>query len=299
MSLVSVCTPLRGAAAATRRLPETAVGASAWLGWVALAAWTLAWTVAGFLEQDGYRPRRDHISGLAAVNAQHPGVMIAGFVLTGALILVLTAHVWRARPGNHWALAGTGLLLVVGVGFVAAGFLRSDCADAVRTCAIRDASGASSWHSQAHNMIASSLFVYALVPALFALALRGEHRARGLRAYSLATTGLGVLLLLAFQLDWFVEWEGVVQRAAVSIPLAWTAVICRRIGPLNVGTAAARLCDRALADLHLEGRAADLPRALFAVARWLAPATPGRLRSSQCACCAGPRAPPAYLATPI
>jgi hypothetical protein len=272
--------------------------ASAWLGWIALLTWTFAWTVAGFLEKEAYQPRRDHISGLAALNAQHPSVMIAGFVLTGALILVLTAHVWRARPGNGWALAGTALMLLVGVGFVAAGLLRSDCADAVRACTIRDASGASSWHSQAHNVIASALFVYALVPALFALALRHVHRARGLCVYSLATAAAGAVLLAAFQLDWLVEWEGAVQRAAVSIPLVWTAVIGRRIGRLHVGAAAGRLRDRAIAQFRREDRAAVAPRLFYfsEAGRWSVPPQWTRRWVWNTRRRIGPRAPPTLAA---
>jgi hypothetical protein len=194
---------------------------------------------------------------------------------------------------------GTGLLLIVGVGYEAAGLLRSDCADADRACAIRDASGANSWHSQAHNLIASSLFVYALVPALFALALRDVHRARGLCVYSLVTAALGLMLLAAFQLDWFAEWEGAVQRAAVSIPLVWTAVIGRRIGRLKVGSTAVRLKNRAIARLRRRQREARLARwpNIVGFARWLASTGEGRRTwLARLPRTAGPRSPPPVAA---
>lgn len=207
----------------------------AWLGWAALCAWTSAWMVAGLLQRDAYLARRDHISGLAAENARYPDIMIAGFVLTGLLLLLMTVRFWTAARTNRWAMSAGALMLLVGAGFVAAGLFRSDCADAVTACTIRDQYGATSWHSQAHNVVASGLFAFALVPLLFTLAIRGQRQTRALRRYSLATAMLSIALLIVFQFRWWMAWEGVVQRAAVTLPLLWIAVVGAHVGRLRAG----------------------------------------------------------------
>jgi hypothetical membrane protein len=65
------------------------------LGWLAVMgpiALTIAWIVSAVL-QDGYSPRQDSISELAALDARHAWIMITGFLLlgvgTGLVLLVL------------------------------------------------------------------------------------------------------------------------------------------------------------------------------------------------------------------
>ena len=74
------------------------VGGRLVLGWLAVTgpiAFTLAWIVAEVL-QDGYSFWQDYISELAALDAQHPWIMITGFLLLGAGTVALESG-WPAR----------------------------------------------------------------------------------------------------------------------------------------------------------------------------------------------------------
>lgn len=61
------------------------------LGWCAVAgpvlftvAWLVAWSV-----QDVYSPRREDISALAAIDARHAWIMIAGIIALGLGLIAL------------------------------------------------------------------------------------------------------------------------------------------------------------------------------------------------------------------
>src|SRR5215471_16496257 len=72
-------------------LPVPTAGWRRMLGWCAVAGpvlFTAAWLVAGSV-QAVYSPRREDISALAALDAQHAWIMIAGIVVLGLGLVAL------------------------------------------------------------------------------------------------------------------------------------------------------------------------------------------------------------------
>ena len=98
------------------------------LGWLAVmgpVAFTIAWIVAAVL-QDGYSVRRDYISELAALDARHAWIMIAGFLLLGAGTVALGIGLAGALEGRL-ARIGSILVALAGIGAIVAGLARNDC----------------------------------------------------------------------------------------------------------------------------------------------------------------------------
>ena len=83
------------------------------------AAWLVAWPV-----QDEYSPRHEDISAFAALDAEQPWIMTAGFLALGlgitllGLGLRLRLGLSRALAGGLSALIGALLVTVAGVGLV-------------------------------------------------------------------------------------------------------------------------------------------------------------------------------------
>src|SRR5262245_37825122 len=86
-------------------------------GLVGPAAFTTAWIVNG-LRQPHYPVVDEHISGLAALDADHPEVMMAGFVTLGTCT-VLFASELRELLGRGHRRPGLGPVLL-GIGGAAA-----------------------------------------------------------------------------------------------------------------------------------------------------------------------------------
>jgi hypothetical protein len=80
---------------------------------------------------------------------------------------------------------------------------------------------------------------------------------RGLRRYSLVTCAICLTLLLALHLRWWMAWEGVVQRAAVSLPLVWIAIVGARLGQVQASVRGVIRRGRAIASEHVP----DAPQA--------------------------------------
>lgn len=82
--------------------------------------------VATALQPDAYSSVRDFVSGLAAADAAHPRVMIAGFQLAAVSYLAIALLVMRTRRSVSGRLTGL-LLLVAAVAISVAGFAQFDC----------------------------------------------------------------------------------------------------------------------------------------------------------------------------
>ena len=202
------------------------------LGWLAVmgpVAFTIAWIVAAVL-QDGYSVRRDYISELAALDARHPWIMIAGFLLLGAGTVALGIGLAGALEGRL-ARIGSILVALAGIGAIVAGLARNDCRSRLAACAARIDAGEVSWHSATHE-VASSVIFLALVaaPLVLARAFSGDESWRDLRAYSITTGVVGlVLLVLVFTGVAGPAWTGVVQRVFVTVLLLWIAILGARL----------------------------------------------------------------------
>jgi hypothetical membrane protein len=185
-------------------------------------AFTAAWVIAS-LRQTGHPVTEVQISGLAAPDARDPGIMIAGFVVLGGCSVAFGGALSRSAGGP-----GPRLIQCAGVLTVAAGLLRRDRM-------LLGQGGGESWHNQAHDVV--SLVIYVLLvaaPALLAVRFRRDPRWRPLAgpllAGSVATGGL----LVVFASDTVasgtvVSANGIVQRVAVTLPLAMVAVVAGRL----------------------------------------------------------------------
>ena len=201
------------------------------LGWLAVMgpiAFTIAWIVSEVL-QDGYSPRRDYISELAALDARHAWIMITGFLLLGVGTIALGIGLAGAVEGGL-ARIGSILVALAGVGIIVAGLARVDCRSRLDACAARIDAGDVSWHSATHELVSLVLFL-ALVaaPLVLARAFSGEEPWRDLRAYSIATGVVGLVLLVLLFSGVAGNWSGVVQRVFVTVLLLWIAILGARL----------------------------------------------------------------------
>jgi hypothetical membrane protein len=180
---------------------------------------TVAW-IAGSFRQTGHGALSVQLSGLAAEDARDPWIMITGFLVLGACTVVFGQELAAELHGG----LGSRLIQAAGVLAIAVGLLRRDHVELT--------SGAGSWHNQAHNIV--SLVLYGdLVLAQLLLARRffSVPAWRGWRPY-LAASGIATGVALAvFVPNITSPSGGVLQRAAVGIPLvAVTAVAVRLAG---------------------------------------------------------------------
>ena len=203
-------------------------------GIVGPAAFTAAWSIAT-ARQDGYSIRGEHISGLAAPDADHPGVMIAGFLALGAGTIAAGSAFEDAFGG--WERAGWGprLIQVSGMAALVAGVLRRDRMLLVPPEGVEG----QSWRNDGHDLAAGVVYI-CLVAAPLALAVRfRDDPVWGpLITPAVAASAATVAALALFASQRIAHWNGIVQRAMVSLPglglAALSAVVLVR-GPGGEG----------------------------------------------------------------
>jgi hypothetical protein len=212
---------------------DSNVRAGAAAGIAGPAAFTGAW-IAGSLRQAGHPAAGIQISGLAAPDARDPWIMIAGFLVLGGCSVAFGAALREALGGRARAGVAPGLIQGAGLATIAAGLLRRDH--------LLLTSGSVSWHNHAHDVI--SVAIYAdLVAAQLLLAARfgrdpgspgDPGEAGGLdwrpwRPWLVAGAGVTAAVLVAFAADTSAGDAGILQRVAVTIPLAVIAAIAARL----------------------------------------------------------------------
>jgi Protein of unknown function (DUF998) len=239
-------------------------------------AFTGAWIVAS-LRQSGHSAVAVQLSGLAAPDARDPGIMIAGFVALGACSIAFGGSLHRAlggsgrpaasprpaglaaragRPRLRWERpglrrlpdlgprrAGLGPRLIQWAGAltIAAGVLRRDHM-------MLDPPGAAageSWHNHAHDLVSSIIYVTLVVaPLLLAVRFRGDACWQRLWIPLLVGSAATAGLLGFFASPALGSWDPVLQRVAVTIPLAMLAAIAVRlmtVAPAGAGSHASGL----------------------------------------------------------
>lgn len=189
------------------------------------AAWILAAAV-----QPRYSVRREDISALAAGTADHPWIMISGFVLMGALTAPYAVGLRDRLPNRAASTAGAVLLGLAGVALLAAGLFRNDCSSMTAACRARVDAGAVSWHHTAHELVSVVVFLsLILAPLILARSFGADAHWRDLRVYSVLTGLATLVLLILFGGEVFSEWNGVVQRFLVTVSFLWIAITALRL----------------------------------------------------------------------
>ena len=236
---------------------SSGLGAAA--GIVGPVAFTGAWLVAS-LRQTGHSAVAVQLSGLAAPDARDPGIMIAGFVALGACSVAFGGSLRRALGGSGRSAspgraglgvraggsrlrrvrpesrrsdsgpprAGLGPRLIQWAGAltIAAGLLRRDH----MMLGTPGAAVGESWHNHAHDLVSSIIYVTLVIaPLLLAVRFRGDARWQRLWIPLLAGSAATAGLLGVFASSAWESWDPVLQRVAVTIPLAMVAAVAVRL----------------------------------------------------------------------
>jgi len=176
---------------------------------------------------DGYDPIRDTQSELGAVNSPYKAVMnIGGFMGLGVCILSFAVAFGLVLRGGWAKVLVLVLVGIAGVGMVVVGFFPcdADCVDVTRTGRL---------HGTFSAPGAIGLPVAAIVSSLV---FRIDGRLG--TGWQLLSFWMGLLALASgpvIQAELLLEWNGLLQRAAMWPPLLWMAAVSVRIHALAAG----------------------------------------------------------------
>jgi Protein of unknown function (DUF998) len=186
-------------------------------------AFTAAWVLSS-LATPGYNAWHRDISALAATGAPLPWITMTGKLLLAAGLLSLAIGLAITFAGRGLVVA-VGLLTTAGLAIAVAGLAREDCDTGVAACIARQRASLVSWHHTLHGL-ASVLFFLAILaaPGTLFRPLRGDRDWHALARYSVATTVVGLALLVVY-LAAPSTWVGLAQRVFVTVPVAWAAVL--------------------------------------------------------------------------
>lgn len=197
-------------------------------GLVGPAAFTVAWLVAT-RRQPAYSLANEHISGLAAADAEVPHVMTTGFVAFGTCAVVFASELERRldAPGRGPGIGPT-LMGASGLSMLAAGAFRRDRISNYPMPGAPD--DPQSWRNDVHDLAAVAAGTLGLA-ALFALAarFRGDPDWDGLSRPALRAAAGSSGLSAWFVRDVTRPGNGIVQRASITLPLAFMARVALRM----------------------------------------------------------------------
>jgi Protein of unknown function (DUF998) len=189
------------------------------------AAFTAAW-VASSLRQTGYSASRVQLSGLAAMDARDPQIMIAGFIALGACSIAFGAGLGQVAASGS---AGPWLVKSAGAATVAAGLFRRD-----HMLLAGPGFAGESWHNEVHDLVSGVAYAAMIAaPLVLARRFRGEHDWTRL-SRPLQVLALSSAAALALFASRAVEpWNGLVQRVAVTLALTAVLLIAARMLTLH------------------------------------------------------------------
>ncbi len=197
------------------------IGVGALAGLAGPAAFTLAWVVAS-LCQPGRGFAEVQISGLAADDARDPWIMIGGFLVLGGCGIGFGRTLSFVLGGRGRAGPAPAAIQAAGALAIAAGLLRRDH--------VLLTSGPQSWHNHAHDVLSAVVYVLLVTaPVLLAYRFRAETRWRGLPVPLVASAVVSAALLVAFYSAPHESVDAILQRIAVTLPLAAMAAVAARL----------------------------------------------------------------------
>ena len=195
-------------------------------GLIGPAAFTAAWAL-GTIRQPGYSVAHEHISGLAAPDADNPAVMTVGFLALGTATVGFATALEERLGGEGSAGLGPALIGASGVAMVVAGLFRRD------RMSNHPEPGQAAGQSGINDVHDAASVVGALTSAvgLFALAarLRREPGRQDLARPTMVAAATGSGLLAWFARGVTRPGNGLVQRAGITIPLLLMARLAIRL----------------------------------------------------------------------
>jgi hypothetical protein len=190
-------------------------------------AFTGAW-VASTLRQEGYSIAEEHLSGLAAPDARLPHLMTGAFLVLGGSTVVLAEELEDALGGAERAGLGPTFVAVGGWSTILAGLLRRDRMLLRLPGEVEPPRP--SWRNEGHDAASAAIYVSSLAaPLLLARRFRDDPEWEDLVVPCYVSAGASVLLLALFASRVVEPWNGVVQRAMVSVPLVSGLLLSARL----------------------------------------------------------------------
>lgn len=166
----------------------------------------------------GYRPM--YHTGSELELGDRGWIQRANFVLMASGVFAFSVGVDRSLG----ATAGTGLLVVFGLGMAVAGVFVPDAVRGYPPGAPSEPSAKPTWQHQVHGIVGGPIAFFALCGAC--LALSGQLHGAW-RSYTLLTagTGLGMTIwtALAYQKD--ADHTGLIQRGLIVVYWAWIVAL--------------------------------------------------------------------------
>lgn len=166
----------------------------------------------------GYRPM--YHTGSELELGDRGWIQRANFVLMASGVFAFSVGVDRSLG----ATAGTGLLVVFGLGMAVAGVFVPDAVRGYPPGAPSEPSAKPTWQHQVHGIVGGPIAFFALCGAC--LALSGQLHGAW-RSYTLLTagTGLGMTIwtALAYQKD--ADHTGVIQRGLIVVYWGWIVAL--------------------------------------------------------------------------
>jgi len=184
-------------------------------------AFTAAW-IAGSLRQTGHPAAEVQLSGLAAPDARDPWIMLTGFLVLGGCTVAFGGALHDALGGRGHAGLAPRLIQGAGALTVAAGLLRRDH--------MLLTPGSVSWHNHAHDVVSAIIYADLVVAQVLLAARFGRDPGwKPWRPWLLASAAATAAVLIAFAGDTSAPPAGILQRVAVTIPLAAITAVAARL----------------------------------------------------------------------
>jgi hypothetical membrane protein len=214
----TISAPSQEASRTARPSAASIAGIAGFLGFTAATLFTGAVT-------PGYSMVSQDISDLAALDAPHPQIVVAGLVLL-ATGTIATATALRRQLAGRAATTVAVLFGLAGACLYGSAFARLDCSTERAACQALESAGAVSGHHVVHNLVSLLSFVLA-ISALLTLprALRAtagaEKLALATRIFAITSVTLVVLMVSGVT----GAAEGLAQRLFLLLVYGWPVLI--------------------------------------------------------------------------